>query len=48
MFYFGNLVRLGMIVPDSKAEFAVTGKGQEYIEGYKKVNDFLERMGILP
>jgi predicted transcriptional regulator len=43
-----SLIRLAMISKVSEGEFVVTGKGLEYVEEYKKINDFLERMGVLP
>jgi len=42
-----NLLRIGMIRWDTGRKLVVTGKGLEYVQEYKKINDFLGRMGLL-
>jgi predicted transcriptional regulator len=45
--YLDELVRLGMISSMKKRAFFVTEKGLEYINEYRKIIDFLIRMGLL-
>jgi predicted transcriptional regulator len=41
-----HLIRLGM-VSNVGEELAVTEKGLEYVREFKRINDFLRRMGFL-
>jgi len=42
-----DLLRIGMILRDNGGKLVITGKGLEYVQEYKKINDFLGRMGLL-
>jgi predicted transcriptional regulator len=46
--YLNHLVQLGMVSDGEGGKLIVTNRGLEYIQEYRKINDFLRRMGLLP
>jgi predicted transcriptional regulator len=42
--YISDLVELGLI--EDQASYSLTQKGEQYLNEYKKIIDFMERMGI--
>jgi len=43
-----QLIQNGMISRTEGEKLLVTDKGLEYVGEYKKITDFLKRMGLLP
>jgi len=41
-----QLVKLDMVSPGDKGEYVVTEKGVEYLQEYRRMAEFLRRMGL--